>query len=70
MNVINHPSANYRLDPIAEAFVLRFDQARLCTLHQQNSPRSYCATTGCCAVAFRLITLSTVSNHLQRFKSP
>jgi hypothetical protein len=65
-----HPSALNRLDPIAEAFVLRFEPTTFCQKFHRNAQRIRFGTIYFSDVHLRWIGLSIFLTIVRLFKSP
>jgi len=70
MNAMNHPSANNRLDPIADAFALRFDQAGFCLTDHRNILNIRCTTGHSFTRAVRLIGIGNALTHRPSIQIP
>jgi len=65
-----HPSALNRLDPIAEAFALRFEPTTFCSKFHRNAQRIRFGTIYFSNVHLRLIGFNIFLTIVQLFKSP
>jgi len=70
MSTSIHPSALNRFDPIAEAFVLRFDPTTFCSKFHRNAQRIRFGSIYFSDVHLRLIRFSIFSTIVRLFKSP